>query len=74
MELAPLPDRTLRRRSVRDAFASGWVWLAQADTLSVLARVTVPVLVVHADGLFHGAPYLELEGRHWWPSARETER
>ena len=59
MELAPLPDGTLRRRSVRDALASEWAWLARADALAALADVTVPVLIVHADGPFHGAPYLD---------------
>jgi pimeloyl-ACP methyl ester carboxylesterase len=59
MELAPLPDRTLRRRSVRDALAGEWAWITQADTLATLSRVTSPVLIVHADGPFNGKVFLD---------------
>jgi pimeloyl-ACP methyl ester carboxylesterase len=59
MELAPLPDRTLRRRSVRDALAGEWDWIVQADTLGTLARVTAPVLIVHAEAPFNGEPFLD---------------
>ena len=60
MELAPLPDGTLRRRSVRDALTGEWAWLQHNDALAALADVTVPVLIVHADGPFHdGRPYLD---------------
>jgi pimeloyl-ACP methyl ester carboxylesterase/DNA-binding SARP family transcriptional activator len=59
MEVAPLRDGTLRRRSVRDALVSEWAWLERNNALDALADVTVPVLIVHADGPFHGAPYLD---------------
>jgi pimeloyl-ACP methyl ester carboxylesterase/DNA-binding SARP family transcriptional activator len=59
MELAPLPDGTLRRRSVRDALTGEWAWLERNDALAALAKVTVPVLIVHADAPFYGAPYLD---------------
>ena len=59
MELASLPDGTLRRRSVRDALTGEWAWLQRNDALAALADVTVPVLIVHADGPFHGGPYLD---------------
>ena len=59
MELAPLPDGRLRRRSVRDALVGEWAWLRDADALAALAEVVVPVLIVHADGPFYGAPYLD---------------
>jgi pimeloyl-ACP methyl ester carboxylesterase len=64
MELAPLPDGTLRRRSVRDALVSEWAWLERNDALAALAEVTVPVLIVHADGPFYGAPYLDDASLH----------
>jgi pimeloyl-ACP methyl ester carboxylesterase/DNA-binding SARP family transcriptional activator len=59
MELAPLPDGRLRPRSVRDALVGEWAWLDRNNALEALATVTVPVLVVHADGPFYGAPYLD---------------
>jgi pimeloyl-ACP methyl ester carboxylesterase/DNA-binding SARP family transcriptional activator len=59
MEVAPLPDGTLRRRSIRDALINEWAWLQQNDALAALTAVTVPVLIVHADGPFFGAPYLD---------------
>ena len=59
MEVAPLPDGRLRPRSVRDALVSEWAWLERNNALDALADVTVPVLIVHADGPFHGAPYLD---------------
>ena len=59
MELAPLPDGTLRHRSVRDALVGEWAWLERNNALAALADVTVPVLIVHADGPFDGAPYLD---------------
>jgi len=49
MELAPLPDGTLRRRALHDALAAEWASVAQRDALTALSHVTVPVLVVHAD-------------------------
>jgi len=59
MEVAPLPDGRLRPRSVRDALVSEWAWLERNNALDALDDVTVPVLIVHADGPFHGAPYLD---------------
>ena len=43
MELVPLPDGTLRPRSLRDALAMEWSSIARADALAALADVTVPV-------------------------------
>ena len=59
MELAPLPDGTLRRRSLRDALAMEWTSVARVDALAALADVTVPVLVVYADAPWYAAPYLD---------------
>jgi pimeloyl-ACP methyl ester carboxylesterase len=59
MELVPLPDGTLRRRSLRDALAMEWTSVARADALAALADVTVPVLVVYADAPWYTAPYLD---------------
>jgi pimeloyl-ACP methyl ester carboxylesterase/DNA-binding SARP family transcriptional activator len=59
MEVASLPDGTLRRRSVRDALTNEWAWLERHHALAALSDVTVPVLIVHADGPFFGAPYLD---------------
>jgi lipase len=59
MELAPLPDGTLRRRSLRDALAMEWTSVARVDALAALADVTVPVLVVYADAPWYTAPYLD---------------
>ena len=59
MELASLPDGTLRRRSVRDALTGEWAWLQRNDALAALADVTVPVLIVHADGPFPDVPSLD---------------
>ena len=59
MEVAALPDGTLRRRSVRDALINEWDWLERNDALAALTDVNVPVLIVHADGPFFGAPYLD---------------
>ena len=53
VELAPLPDGTLRRRALRQALADEWASVAERDALAALSHVTVPVLVVHAD-----APWL----------------
>jgi lipase len=61
MEIAPLPNATFRRRSVHDALASEWAWLANNDTLARLAAVTVPVLIVHANGPFLNTAYLDDE-------------
>jgi pimeloyl-ACP methyl ester carboxylesterase len=49
MELAPLPDGTLRRSALREALAAEWASVAERDALAALSNVTVPVLVVHAD-------------------------
>jgi pimeloyl-ACP methyl ester carboxylesterase/DNA-binding SARP family transcriptional activator len=59
MELAPLPNGMLRRRGLREALAAEWVSVAGADALGALSRVAVPVLVVHADAPWDGAPYLD---------------
>jgi lipase len=59
MELAPLPNGMLRRRGLRQALAAEWASVARADALGALSRVTVPVLVVHADAPWDGAPYLD---------------
>jgi lipase len=59
MELAPLSDGTLRRRGLREALAAEWASVARADALEALSRVAVPVLVVHADAAWDGAPYLD---------------
>jgi pimeloyl-ACP methyl ester carboxylesterase len=59
MELVPLPDGTLRRRSLRDALAMEWTSVARVDALAALADVTVPVLVVYADAPWYTAPYLD---------------
>ncbi len=59
MELAPLPNGMLRRRGLREALAAEWASVARADALGALSRVTVPVLVVHADAPWDGAPYLD---------------
>jgi len=48
LELAPLPDGTLRRRGLRQALAAEWASVAKADALEALSRVTAPVLVVSA--------------------------
>jgi len=39
MELAPLPDGTLRRRGLRQALEDEWVSVAQADSLRALSDV-----------------------------------
>ena len=49
MELAPLPDGTYRRRALREALAAEWASVAERDALAALSRVTVPVLILHAD-------------------------
>ncbi|HEX7144899.1 MAG TPA: alpha/beta fold hydrolase [Gaiellaceae bacterium] len=59
MELAPLPDGTLRRRGLRQALATEWASVARADALGALSRVAVPVLVVYAHAAWDGAPYLD---------------
>ena len=59
MELAPLSNGTLRRRGLRHALAAEWASVARADVLGALSRVTVPVLVVHANAPWYGAPYLD---------------
>ena len=60
MDLAPLPDGTYRRRALRHALAAEWASVAQRDALAALSRVTVPVLVVHADAPWFGMPpYLD---------------
>jgi pimeloyl-ACP methyl ester carboxylesterase/DNA-binding SARP family transcriptional activator len=60
MDLAPLPDGTLRRRALRDALAAEWASVGQSDALGALARVTAPTLVVHADAPFlDGTVYLD---------------
>jgi pimeloyl-ACP methyl ester carboxylesterase len=59
MELAPLPDGTLRRRGLRQALAAEWASVARANALDALSRVAVPVLVVYADAAWDGAPYLD---------------
>ena len=60
MDLAPLPDGTFRRRALREALATEWASVAQSDALGALSRVTIPVLVVHADAPFlDGTVYLD---------------
>jgi pimeloyl-ACP methyl ester carboxylesterase len=59
MELAALPDGTLRRRGLRQALEAEWASVAQADSLEALADVRGPVLVVHANGPWADAPYLD---------------
>ena len=59
MELAPLPDGTLRRRGLRRALEAEWASVAHADSLEALSDVRVPVLVVHANGPWDGVPYLD---------------
>jgi pimeloyl-ACP methyl ester carboxylesterase/DNA-binding SARP family transcriptional activator len=59
MELAPLPDGTLRRRGLRHALEAEWASVAQADSLDALSDVRAPVLVVHANGPWNDAPYLD---------------
>lgn len=60
MELAPLPDGTLRRRGLRRALEAEWASVAQADSLAALSEVRAPVLVVHANGPWNDdAPYLD---------------
>ena len=59
MELAPLPDGTLRRRGLREALEAEWVTVARADALDALSRVAVPVLVVYAEAAWHETPYLD---------------
>jgi pimeloyl-ACP methyl ester carboxylesterase/DNA-binding SARP family transcriptional activator len=60
MDLAPLPDGTFRRRALREALAAEWASVAERDALEALSRVTVPVLVVHADAPFiDGRVYLD---------------
>ncbi len=59
MELAPLPNGRLRRRSLREALAAEWASVARSDALGALSRVAVPVLVVHADAPWDVAPYLD---------------
>jgi pimeloyl-ACP methyl ester carboxylesterase/DNA-binding SARP family transcriptional activator len=59
VELAPLPDGTFRRRALRQALADEWASVAERDALAALSKLTVPVLVVHAD-----APWIPLAGIH----------
>ena len=59
MDLAPLPDGTLRRRGLREALAAEWASVARANALDALSRVAVPVFVVYADAAWDGAPYLD---------------
>lgn len=59
MELAPLPDGTLRRRGLRHALEAEWASVAQANPLEALSRVRAPVLVVHASAPWGEAPYVD---------------
>jgi pimeloyl-ACP methyl ester carboxylesterase/DNA-binding CsgD family transcriptional regulator len=59
MSLAPLPDGTFRRRSLRQALMEEWASVARRDALAALSNVTVPVLVVHADARWPEWPYLD---------------
>jgi pimeloyl-ACP methyl ester carboxylesterase/DNA-binding SARP family transcriptional activator len=59
MELAPLPDGTLRRRGLRQALEAEWASVAQADALGALAHIRRPVLVVHATGPWADGPYID---------------
>lgn len=59
MELAPLPDGTVRRRGLRHALEAEWASVAQADSLEALSEVRAPVLVVHASGPWDEVPYLD---------------
>jgi len=47
-ELAPLSDGSFRRRSLTTALREQWASAANEDTLSILANVRCPVLVVQA--------------------------
>jgi pimeloyl-ACP methyl ester carboxylesterase len=58
-ELVPTGDGTLRRRAIRRALEETRLSLAAYDSLAELARVTCPVLVVHAALPWRdGVPYL----------------
>ena len=46
--LAPLPDGRYRERALRTAVEAEWASVITADGLGALARVTCPVLIVHA--------------------------
>jgi pimeloyl-ACP methyl ester carboxylesterase/DNA-binding SARP family transcriptional activator len=59
MALAPLPDGTFRRRSLRQALVEQWASVAQRDAVAALANVTVPVLVVYAEAEWPELPYLD---------------
>jgi hypothetical protein len=59
MELAPLPDGTLRRRGLRHALEAEWASVAQANPLKALSDVRAPVLVVHANAPWSEAPYVD---------------
>jgi pimeloyl-ACP methyl ester carboxylesterase len=59
MELAALPDGTLRQRALRQALAAEWASVAHNDALDALSRVTAPVLVVHADAPWFHTPYID---------------
>lgn len=59
MELAPLPDGTLRRRGLRHALEAEWASVAQANPLKALSDVRAPVLVVHANAPWGEAPYVD---------------
>jgi hypothetical protein len=59
MALAPLPDGTFRRRSLRQALVEQWASVAQRDAVAALANVTVLVLVVYAEAEWLELPYLD---------------
>ena len=46
--LAPLPDGRFRERALRVAVEAEWESLIKADGLGALARITCPILIVHA--------------------------
>jgi pimeloyl-ACP methyl ester carboxylesterase len=55
-ELTPLPNGTYRRRALRQAVEEEWLSLVEADSLSALARVSCPVLIVQALLPWEGHP------------------
>ena len=57
-ELAPLSDGTYRQRALRAAVEAEWASIVEADSLTALARVDCPILIVQALQPFAGGqPY-----------------
>ena|SRR5439155_11458394 len=53
------PRRHASERGLRHALEAEWASVAQADSLEALSDVRAPVLVVHANGPWDEAPYLD---------------